>query len=362
LTRLYYCTSPAPTPVGYTAPTPHPTPSAPTPNPTSDPTLAPTRAPTPVPHFRRGRPKLVRRTLLRGFTRESFTNGFQTVFRRAFAKRLGRAVADVIITNIRDANANTTMTAANTTATTTAANTTATTTTATAAGGGASRALASAAQGVTFDVQVAADTTAAVAALQQRVTGANSSVSDSAVVAAFEVELSAVVQSGEFEDVSGDLVMDGAALEVVAGSTTTAVETGAPTPAPPPDGGAGDGASPLVPALVGAVALVALVGAVAWRRRASGPSVGAGGGTKAVTSGSATENPMAKVRGAVAGAAAAQQQPTAQLPTTLSQQNVNSALPPGWEACTDEASGHPYYYNGRTGETSWELPGEFSSQ
>jgi hypothetical protein len=315
-----------------------------------------------VPHFRRGRPKLVRRTLLRGFTRESFTNGFQTVFRRAFAKRLGRAVADVIITNIRDANANTTMTAANTTATTTAANTTATTTTATAAGGGASRALASAAQGVTFDVQVAADTTAAVAALQQRVTGANSSVSDSAVVAAFEVELSAVVQSGEFEDVSGDLVMDGAALEVVAGSTTTAVETGAPTPAPPPDGGAGDGASPLVPALVGAVALVALVGAVAWRRRASGPSVGAGGGTKAVTSGSATENPMAKVRGAVAGAAAAQQQPTAQLPTTLSQQNVNSALPPGWEACTDEASGHPYYYNGRTGETSWELPGEFSSQ
>ena len=33
-----------------------------------------------------------------------------------------------------------------------------------------------------------------------------------------------------------------------------------------------------------------------------------------------------------------------------------SALPEGWEAVTDEASGEAYYYNAQTGETTWERP------
>jgi hypothetical protein len=341
--------------------------SFPTPNfgaPTRSPTRYPTRAPTPVPRFRRGRPKLVRRTRLRGFTRESFTEGFQTAFRRAYARRLGGTeVEDVIITNIRDFNATALALEAAASAAPSAppapsAPSAPPAVAAGAAGGLSRRVLASSAEGVTFDVQVAADTAAQVAALKAEVTGPGSPLADSAVVAAFEVELSAVVQSGEFSDVSSTLVMDGSTLEVVELGTTTATETSVPTPAPL----AGDGASPLVPAIAGVAALAAVVGAIAWRRKASSASNGAASPEEAPPSGREHANPLAKAaqarRAAPAQAegAAAVVAVVATAPSEEENANHNS-LPQGWEMCTDPTSGHTYYYNGRTGQTSWELPG-----
>ena len=365
LTPRYYCKSNTPTP----APTPprsFPTPNFgntparfPTRFPTRSPTRSPTRAPTPVPRFRRGRPKLVRRTRLRGFTRESFTEGFQTAFRRAYAKRLGSGkgktkVEDVIITNIRDFNATALALEA---AASGAASAPAP---AAGAGGGLSRrALASIAEGITFDVQVAADTAAQVAALKAEVMGAGSPLADSAVVAAFEVELSAVVQSGEFSDVSSTLVMDGSTLEVVELGTTTATETSVPTPAPL----AGDGASPLVPTLAGVAVLAAVVILAGGRRRkGSSASSGTASPEEPPSSGREHANPLAKAaqarRAAPAQAeeAAAAVAVVATAPSEEENANTNS-LPQGWEECTDPTSGHTYYYNGSTGQTSWELPG-----
>ena len=405
-TPKYYCGAPAPAPPTPTifAPTRYPTPGSfryptpdlrfPTPRPSgyelgitpsryTPPTRAPTpptRAPTPVPHFRRGQPKLVRRTRLRGFTRETFTAGFQVcactlllprgcvfaatanrqltpspthtaatpharckvAFRRAIAQRLGRELQDVIITNIRDAAPTT-------------AGVSPPSTEATVPEPPSLRALASAAEGVTFDLQVVAQDTVKAMALQKQVTGANSPIGGADLVAAFEVELSKVVQSGEFEDVSSNLVFDGATLGVTTESTKTAVETSVPTPAPR----GGDSSFPLVPTLAGAAALTALVGTVAlWRRRASGLSTTGttvDGAMTAATPGSSDSsrehaNPMAKTR--VATGAAARQPAVA---PSQPQKQVGS-LPIGWEACVDKASGHPYYYNGRTGKTTWEMP------
>lgn len=196
----------------------------------------PTRAPTPEATFKPGVSKVVVRTTLRGFTRKTFTRGIRYAYRKAFAKRHRiQDITLIIITNIRDTVPRR-----------------------------ARRARRLAAAGVEFDCQVMAQTSAAAESLSSEIKDGDAA-EEAKLLDEFKVEIKAVAQDSEYDDVPAGYLAP-AALAVSEASGVVTLETRAPTPVPAV--GSGSGGGPPIGAIVGAVAGIgALAGVAVWRRR-----------------------------------------------------------------------------------------------
>lgn len=93
-----------------------------------------------------------------------------------------------------------------------------------------------------------------------------------------------------------------------------------------------------------AVIVVGLVGALVYRNRTAICAKRSGAAP------SIRKHDSADPRWAVAAAVAGQPPPPPPPPG-------QDALPPGWQAVTDPATKHTYFYNATTGATTWERPG-----
>jgi len=122
----------------------------------------------------------------------------------------------------------------------------------------------SAGLGISFDVQVSADTEAELRAVETAV----DVMPESAVIAEFGDQLDAMAESKESSDLDDNFKWDTMAsqVNVVSQDASTTIETGAPTPAPV-GGGSNTGT---IGGALGAVALVGVAAAAAvYRRRQS---------------------------------------------------------------------------------------------
>ena len=204
-----------------------------------------------MPTFRVKQPKVVVHTRLTGFTKRTFTRGIRHAYRKAYAFRYSIAdVKRIIISNIHDKTEKT----------------------------GTRRRLASA--GIEFDVQVSAGTSAGADALKAQIKGSED-VAVTVLLDQFKKEIALVAASSEYDDVTTQTTVP--TMSLVTEAAITALETGAPTPAPTPipptpaptpnpptpapvAPSGGDG--PPIPAIAGACAAVGVaISAVLWRRK-----------------------------------------------------------------------------------------------